>query len=325
MSNERINFTTPVGRFVNGNIYRPQVKDADGKPLIIKNGPNAGQPTQKFYIAIAIPKIPGQHWATYPRAPNRPDQPSWGEAIWAAGHKSFGPTAQSAAFAWKVADGDGAVPNRKGRVPKDNEGWPGNWILHCSGSYAPKCYNSDGTAVLVEPDAIKPGYYIQVAGNVAGNASQQTPGVYVNPSMVSLQGFGTEIISGPDPSQAGFGGVALPPGASATPVGGFAPAAPAPAGMPPIPPPVGAAPPAAPPGTPPAYAPPVVPVVPNAAFLAPPAAPGAPVSAFPPPIPAHMPGGTGPVMLAAAGGHSYAALIAGGWTDAALRAAGMMA
>lgn len=322
MSNDRINFTTPVGRFVNGNLYVPQTKDADGKPLIIKNGPNAGQPTQKFYLAIAIPKIAGQHWATYPRAAHRPTEMSWGEAIWATGHKAFGPTAQSPAFAWKVTDGDSVVPNRKGRIPKDNEGWPGHWVLHCSGSYAPKCYNSDGSAVLVERDAIKPGYYIQIAGNVAGNASTQTPGVYINPSMVSLQGFGAEIISGPDPSQAGFGGVPLPAGASTVPVGGFhVGTAPAVAtGMAPPPP-------AAPAAATAYVAPPMVPVVPNPQFLAPPAAPGAPVPAFAPPVaPVAPPAGpAGPVMLPAAGGHSYAALRAAGWTDDALRAAKMIA
>lgn len=329
MSNtERINFTTPVGRMVNGNLYTPQTKDADGKPLVIKSGPNAGQPTQKFYLAIAIPKVPGQHWATYPRAVHRPSEPSWGEAIWAAGHKSFGPTAQSPAFAWKVSDGDSVVPNRKGRIPKDNEGWPGHWVLHCSGSFAPKCYNADGSAVLVERDAIKPGYFIQVAGNVAGNASTQTPGVFVNPSLVSLQGYGAEIISGPDPTQAGFGGAPLPAGASAVPLGQFAPAATAAA---PVPPPAGMTP---PPG---AYAPPVaapspsgytqgppvaVPVAPNPAFLTPPVAAVAPFAPAPP-VPV-APVAAARVMLPAANGIAYEAYAAKGWTDDALRAAGMM-
>lgn len=313
-NNERINFTTPVGRFVNGNLYQPQTKDADGKPLLIKNGPNTGQPTQKFYVAIAIPKIAGAHWATYPRAANRQNERSWGEAIWAAGHGAFGPSAQSPVFAWKVSDGDSAIPNKKGRKPCDNEGWPGCWVLHCSGSFAPKCYNADGSAVLVERDAIKPGFYIQIAGNVAGNASSQNPGVYVNPSMVSLQGFGPEIISGPDPTQAGFGGAPLPAGASSVPVGGFnvgqAPAVPS--GMPPMPPPAT-----------PAATPAPVPVAPNPAFLAPPpvqpfAAP-APAPAAPPP-----PATVARVLTAAAGNITYDAYIKAGWTDDSLRAAGLM-
>lgn len=313
-------FTTPPGRMVNGNLYTPQTKDADGKPLLVKSGPNMGQPTQKFYCAIAIPKVPGAHWATYPRDPKRPEMESWGEAIWKAGCEAFGPTAQSPAFAWKVSDGDSVIPNKKGRKPVDNEGWPGHWVLHCSGSFAPKCYNSDGSAVLVEKDAIKPGYYIQIAGNVGGNASAQNPGVFVNPSMVSLQAFGAEIISGPDASAVGFGGAALPAGASATPVGNFNAAPPPP--MPPAGHPVIATPPY--PGTVVAP-PPQVPVTPNPAFLATPPAypvpPAAPVAPFPPAAPVPP---AGPVMLPAAGGHTYAALIGIGWTDASLRAAGMM-
>lgn len=341
--NARRNFTTPVGRFVNGNLYTPQTKDADGKPLLVKNGPNVGQPTQKFYIAIAIPKIPGGHWAAYPRNPKMPEQESWGEAIWAAGNLAFAQVAQSPSFAWKVSDGDSTIPNKKGRKPCDNEGWPGNWILHCSGSFAPKCYNNDGSAVLVEKDAIKPGYYVQIAGNVGGNASSQNPGVFVNPSMVSLQGYGVEIVSGPDASAVGFGGAALPAGASVTPVGGFAPAAAPqpPAGHPAVaapfyPPGTLPVPPGAPVPPPVVAAPPPLPVTPHPAFLAPPGAPAAPVyppaaapvvAPFPPAAAPQPPAPPAParVMLPAAGGHSYQALVAAGWTDATLRAAGMMA
>lgn len=314
-------FTTPPGRFVNGNLYVPQTKDADGKPLLVKNGPNTGQPTQKYYIAVALPKVPGQHWANYPRDPRRPDVESWGEAIWKAGHEAFGPAAQSPAFAWKVSDGDSVIPNKKNRKPVDNEGWAGHWVLHCSGSFAPKCYNGDGSAVLLEKDAIKPGYYVQVAGNVAGNASGQNPGVFVNPSMVSLQAFGAEIVSGPDASQVGFGGAPLPVGASATPVG--AAFAPAPPGTPPMPPaghPVHAPMPGSPTPPPPAA---TTAVAPHPAFLGTPPAP--PVAPFPPAAPPAPPAAPVRQMLPAAGAHTYEALIAAGWTDASLRASGMMA
>lgn len=322
MSNDtRQFFTTPVGRFVSGNLYTPQTKDADGKPLLIKNGPDTGKPTQKFTIAIAIPKIPGQHWANYPRDPKRPEHPSFGEAIWSAGHSSMGAAAQAPVFAWKVTDGDSQIPNRKGKKPADQEGYAGCWVVWCSGSFAPKTFNADGTQALLEKDAIKPGYYVQIAGNVDGNRSSQNPGVFINPSMVALQAFGEEIMSGPDATAVGFGGAALPAGASPVPVGQLAP-----------PPP--AAQPAAPGMTPP---PPVaaaaaVPVAPNPAFLAPPPAAGAPVAPFPPaaasaapPPPPAPPAAPVRHMLPAAGVHTYDALRAAGWTDEALRAAHMMA
>lgn len=323
MSDQKMNFTTPAGRIVWGNLYTPQTKDADGKPLVIKQGPDAGKATQRYAFGVAIPKVPGQHWATYPRDAKYPDRASFGEAVWKVGHGTMGPAAQSPAFAWKIIDGDSTVPNRKGRKPCDQEGYPGHWILSFSGSFAPKLYNSDGSALLLEKDAIKPGYYVQVAGNVDGNASTQTPGVYLNPSLVSLQGYGPEIISGPDPTAAGFGGAPLPAGASATPVGAMPPvaAAGAPVGgaMPPLPPG------AATPGTPPPP-PATVAVAPNQAFVA-----GAGTAPFPPP---QQPAGSAPPpppaapvrrMLPPAGSYTYEQMLASGWTDATLVANGMMA
>ena len=50
-----VNFTTPVGRLVAGSLYKGQDKDAEGRPLVVKNGPQAGQPRLDFYFAIAIP------------------------------------------------------------------------------------------------------------------------------------------------------------------------------------------------------------------------------------------------------------------------------
>lgn len=322
----RHNFTTPVARMVNGNLYTPLTKDADGKPLLIKNGPNTGQPTQKYYMAVAIPKRPGEHWASWPRDPKRPEQESWGQAIWNAGNEAFPQAAQSPGFAWKITDGDSQVPNKKGRAPYLNEGWAGCWIVHCGGSFAPKCYNSDGSAAILEPNAIKAGYYVQVAGNAVGNQSTQNPGVHVNPSMVSLQGYGPEIVSGPDASAVGFGGAPLPPGASTAPVAGFTP--PATPGVPPLPPaghPVHAPGYAPPPPSMPQPAAPLA-VAPHPGILTPPPAAPAP---FPPaPLPgAPLPPPAAPVrvMLPAAGAYTYEQLTAIGWTDATLRASGMMA
>jgi hypothetical protein len=47
------------------------------------------------------------------------------------------------------------------------------------------------------------------------------PGVYLNHDMIALSGYGDLIASGPNVSEAGFGGAALPPGASATPTDNF--------------------------------------------------------------------------------------------------------
>jgi hypothetical protein len=300
----KANFTTPVGRLVQGSLYVPQTTDSDGKPLLIKNGPNAGQPTSKFFFAVAIPKNPGEtHWA----------QTAWGALIWQTGHAAFPQQAQSPAFAWKITDGDSTIANTKGKRPCDREGYPGNWIISFSSSFAPKIYNRDGSAAILEPEAVKPGYYVQVNGDVDGNGSTLRPGVYLNHSMVALAGFGPEIHFGPDVAAAGFGAAPLPVGATTAPVAAFVPpAAPLAPAAPAFVPPYGAATPPVPGGGVPPASPSSVMAPPNPAFNMVPPPPAAPVA---PPA---------RVMTAAAQGATYQQLIAAGWTDQLLIQHGMM-
>lgn len=291
-TNPRHNFTTPVGRLVMGSLYKPQTTDAENRPLVVKSGPNAGQPRVDYFFAVAIPKGPEQHWA----------QTEWGKLIWAAGHTGF-PNGQANAptFAWKVVDGDSQVPNRKGRKPCDREGYKGNWVVSFSSGFAPKIYNKDGSAAIVEPDAVKLGYYVQVNGDVTDNGSQQQPGVFINHNMVALAAFGPEIQVGPDATSVGFGQSPLPPGATAAPAPAFTP-------------PVGATSPAV--ASPPVPGVPTQPV-PNPAFLGAPAVPGVPAVPAAPVAPVRQ-------MTALAQGASYEAMIAAGWTDATLVQHGMM-
>lgn len=246
MAQQRTDILLPPGRLVQGSIYKPRTTDAEGKPLVVKVGPDAGKPRVDFYLAVAIPKTPGQtHW----------NQTEWGAKIFAAGAAAFPQQHLSRDFAWKIEDGDSTEVNKKGRRPSDNEGWRGNWVVKASGGYAPKTYqrNAGGQIEQVDtPDFIKPGYYVQLSGNVSGNGSVTQPGIYVNHGMVLFLGYGPEIYSGPD-ANAVFGAApaALPPGASAVPAG------------------VTAMPVAAP--TPPVIVPPAP------GFLAPPLPPAAPV------------------------------------------------
>ena len=274
----RENFTTPVGRLVMGSLYKPQTTDAEGKPLTVKSGPNAGQAKVSYFFAVAIPKNPGeQHFSQTP----------WGQTIWRVGHTAFPQAAQSPSFAWKVVDGDSAVKNTKGIAPNTREGYPGNWVISFSSGFASKIYNKDGTQAIVEPDAVKLGYFVQVNADVDGNGSQQKPGVYINHSMVALSAYGPEIQVGPDPTSAGFGAAPLPAGAMAAPPAAFSPA----------PPPAAPAPtPAVAPFQPP----------PNPAFMAIPPVPAAPVAQ------------AGPRRTPKSGGATYEQMIAAGWTDALL-------
>lgn len=285
--------TTPVGRYVGGNIYEGKDTDFDGNQLVYKNGPRIGQPRKEYSIAVAFPKTPGcGHWA----------QEAWMAPVWALGHAAFPDgSAQRRDFAWKIIDGDSQEPNRKMKRPCDQEGYPGHWVVWFSGSQPPKVYNADGTQIIHEPGAVKPGYYIQVCGSVDDNKPGKTPGVYWNHSMVALTAYGPEINFGPDVSQAKFGqGVQLPAGASMTPPAGalLPPAQPGAA----MPPPVPGAPMAPPPALP----------VPGAA--------PAPVHMPPPPAPLPV----ARVMTAAANGWTYEQLIAQGYTDQSLVAQGLM-
>lgn len=276
----KVQFTTPVGRLVMGSVYKPSTKDADGNPLVYKSGANVGQPRANYFLALAIPKEKGQHWR----------ETHWGTGISAVGLTAFPQAAKSPTFAWKVTDGDDQTPNARGKRPCDTEGFPGHWILRFSGSFAPKVYRSDNGAYVqvTEPDFIKPGYYVQIAGTVDGNGSQQRPGLYLNHSMVAFSGYGQEIHFGADPNSVGFGSAPLPKGASAVPIAatnfpyGVAPAI---SNIPTS----------------------STQVVPNPAFLNVPAPPSA-----------------APTMTEKAAGASYQAFKAAGWDDAKLVAEGFM-
>ena len=323
---QKVNITSPVGRIVMGSLYDPSTTDAEGKPLVVKTGPNAGQPRVNYFFALAIPKGAEPHWAHTP----------WGQQIWNVGNQAFPNAAQSPAFAWKIEDGDSQIPNKKGRKPCDNEGWRGHWILKFSGGFAPKVYQQEGAGYVqvTQKDFCKPGFFVEVAFSVEGNGSQSQPGVYLNHSMVCFRAYGQEITFGPDVASAGFGAAPLPAGASMIPPAGAipmpqapaaAPAAYAPPALPGVPQIPGVAP--APlaqggfapmPYAPAPGAPAPIPVTPNPGFVQVP--PPAPAPMAPPPAP------VAPVrqMTAAAQGVTYDAYVAAGWSDAQLVQNGLM-
>ncbi len=276
-NSQKLQFTTPVGRFVGGNLYVPRDKAFDGSPLVYKHGADAGKPRVEYFIALAIAKNPAQNfplgWA----------HSDWGKVLWMAGHTFMPSAGQLPSFKWKVDDGDVAKrDDRTGAVLPIREGHAGCWILKLTGSFAPKLYNGVGAPdprnppPLLEQGAINLGDYIQVFADTEGNgAVGAQAGIYVNHRMVCLVGYGQRIIVGPDVGSAGFGGQPLPPGASATPIGGFqAPQGYPQPGMPPQAP-QGYPQPGMPPQAPQGYPQPGIPpgTMPNPAFLQPPGMP----------------------------------------------------
>lgn len=215
------NFVTPVGRLVMGNLYRPRTQDGQGRPLVYKSGSKLGQPRSDIFFALAIPK--GQEVTSGYGALSWVMTP-WGQEIYKAGCAFMAHAPQLPSFAWKVADGDSVVPNTKGKRLADAEGCRGHWILFFTSTIAFKICNADGSQHLTQPDAVKPGYFVQVGFNAKGNDSPDKPGIYLNPVAVALVAYGEEIQTGVDTGSLGFGqNVQLPAGASMTPLGQLAP------------------------------------------------------------------------------------------------------
>ncbi len=193
---EKIFINTPAGRLVQGDCFRGSDKDQNGGTRTTKDG----QPRVEWFIGLAI----------------RKDDPNW-PAFWSqVTQKAMmdfpqGET-QLPAFAWKYVDGD--APDQISKT-----GCPGCHVLRLSTGIQPTVVDRNFTQ-LTDPNTVKRGYYVQVNVGICGNGqpSNGKPGVYMNPEMIMLLGYGEEITSGPSPEQIFANPAALPPGASATPL-----------------------------------------------------------------------------------------------------------
>jgi hypothetical protein len=340
------------GRIVQGNPYKANDTDYETKQKrVFPSGhAKAGQPKISYYIALAVPKIAGHtHWA----------QTEWGNPIWQFGHAAWPklivppglPNAGQFArddFSWKIEDGDSLKPNKNNRVNANTEGMPGHWIVKLSSPIAPKMIDTNFTP-LMEPNAVKCGFWVEVIAQIDTNETDRNPGIYVGAEFIMLRGIDKEIHTGDtDPrAVAGFGKATLPNGVQAVGAPALANSSPSfptpgavPGGFPGAP---GVAPPPAPvatPGTAPLPGAHVAPIAGGSAYPSSPPPPGPPATptyvtpapsflnqgaAPPPPPPAPpAPPAVGRTMLPKAGGVPYEAWIANKWTDAQLREQGYM-
>jgi len=302
-----IEFITPVGRLVQGSMsLQTKMDRRTNQPKLDQNG----NQIKEMYLSIAI----------------RKDDPGWTPfytQLYNLARSEFPHLVDPATgaikhpkFAFKVQDGDGVDTN--GESVKDKPGFAGHWVLKMASRYPPRCFHAgkyDPSQQIQNPDeVIKRGYFIRVAGTMAGNGVAQgekdaVPGLYVSPNLVELVAFGEEITGGPDASKVfgGAGAAPLPPGASAVPVGAAAGAG----GHAPPPPPQNGAPPP-PQGS-------SAPPPPQSNQAAPPPPP--PQQSAPPPPP---PSGPVYVMTSSANGATREAMLAIGWTDEGLLANGHM-
>lgn len=290
--------TFPPGRMVWGSLYKANDKDQAGKPRMDRSG----NPRATFDFGVAIPKGAEQHWASTP----------WGQKMWAAGHAGTQQAGQIQGFAWKVKNGDDAAVPAPGKPAlKDRQGHAGHWIVAFSTSLPIRLARVENGAVLAYPDpeAIKPGDWVEVAATVQYNGQNDKPGIYVSPGAVCFRGHDPSgyISQGVDIASLGFGAAAVPAGVTMVPTGqALAPPPVAPAPVPVMPAPV---------------APAAVPVMPAPGFLA-------PTANVPVPVPPAAPVPTTPQLTAAAlaqhPGSTYQSFIQGGWSDALLRQHGFI-
>lgn len=234
-------------------------KDQKTKAVIMKDGVAVKQ----IYFGLAVeknyfnqhilPLMQAEVRAAFPNAVPNPAVP-------------FGLAGLPDRFSWKVKDGDGY--DSQGKPFNQREGYAGHYVINfTTEGFAPQMFRKEGenNYFQISAEQIKRGDFAAVKTSIKYNGATgtNTPGLYVNPSLVLHIGVGPEILSNdqdPDEAFAGFQ-VQLPAGA--TPIN----AAPATPGMAP------AAPIAAP------YVPPVAPAAPQPYV----AAPAAPV--LPPPAP----------------------------------------
>ena len=128
----------PAGRLIGGSVSKGDDKDSKGQPRVVKTGVNAGKPFTDYSFGVAIPKNGAAAWTAT----------EWGAKVYAAGVEGYpnGET-QRPDFSWKIIDGDSQIPNKKGKRPCDQQGYPGNFIIWFSSGTPPKQYDVIGNKV----------------------------------------------------------------------------------------------------------------------------------------------------------------------------------
>lgn len=213
------NFTTPIGRIVQGNPLVENIQyDDKNQPKLNKQG----QVVKSWYLNVAFDKanpetiamieaLYRQAATDYPtlfpygyQAQANPGNPGAGQPPIHAGG------CIRSDFAYKIKDGDGFDANGKPHAAK--EGWKGCYILQIA-TYAGQprvvcALNGNGAVTEVGSGShahIKCGDYVRVGIDVKSNGwqgdPQSKPGMYVNPTVIQVVGYGDLIQGGPDPDQ----------------------------------------------------------------------------------------------------------------------------
>lgn len=183
---------TPVGRIVRGHpmVVKP-VKDDNGVAKMQKDGVT---PSVSSYFGLAIMKTPGVDWKGE----------EWGQVIVNQARAGFpAGESESPQFAWKIVDGDSTVPNKVGKKPCDQEGYPGHWVINLSTGLPIKCFHTgklNPYQQITDKNEIKAGDYVRCYMSVKDNKESQSKnvsksyGMFLNPSVVEVVQAGQEIL-----------------------------------------------------------------------------------------------------------------------------------
>lgn len=290
-------FITPVGRIVGGMLHE-----------MFEKTKQDGTKVSEFVVMLAMPVADPETVALVARI----------KALGAAAFSAKPHHLQRPDFAWKMIEGDSAIPNTEGKVPNTREGFPGHIILTLTTQYPFQTCGPNPND-LIDASTVKRGDWVRLAGNIVGNGRDDKPGIYANLRSAMFIRPGEEIQTASAVTAAtAFGGLVPGQATPAMPGRTVMPGLPATAsglpGVPGLPTAVAPAMPAAPPM--PTATAPVAPIAPGGV----PAMPVAPamdlVNAVAPPLE--------PVLtaLAVSQGVTVAAALAAGHTLEQLKAAG---
>jgi hypothetical protein len=199
-----VNITTPVGRIVWGNpLIAKQRRDDNNKPKLKFDG----TPDMVYSFGLAVSKA--EAGAIF-------------QAMQTEAQGVYPSGAIPADFAWKYQDGDGM--DKKGKPFAQRTGYVGCVVIAVESGFPINTVQLVNGSYSDMTQGVKTGDYVMVNMDIVGHGVKpgvrmSKPGLYINPRMARFIGFGEEISNAPNAEDVfGAGEVALPPGASATPV-----------------------------------------------------------------------------------------------------------
>ena len=176
-------FVTPVGRLVYGSVFEGSDKGYQNRLNDIDQ--STGKPQLKWTFGLAIEK-------------GNPELPAF-MALLQGSMREAWPTFQGNmsdpdSFKAKIIDGDS--PKYVGK-----DAYKGCLVFKIESKFLPTVFAVDGNRLITNPEEVKRGYYIQVAGSYTTNALQDKPGMKLWGSKILFRYAGEELKgSGGDPS-----------------------------------------------------------------------------------------------------------------------------